>query len=62
MEDKRVINGTYSESERKDEWYGTYYQCNECGFTFMVEFDLPKCSCPACGRYLIWDKADDDNE
>ena len=59
MENEKKIEGTYYESKEKDEWYGTYYTCNECGFNFMLEYDLDKCYCPGCGKYLIWNEAPD---
>jgi predicted RNA-binding Zn-ribbon protein involved in translation (DUF1610 family) len=53
-------NGTYCESNVQEEWFGHYYECNECGQRFMLSEDSDKCYCPGCGRYLIWNEAADE--
>ena len=55
--EERKIEGTYSDSAEQEEWYGYYYECNECGEAFMLSVDRNKCFCPGCGRYLIWKDA-----
>lgn len=56
MEEKK-LEGTYTESSIAEEWYGHYYECNECGQVFMLSSDSNKCFCPGCGRFLIWKDA-----
>ena len=56
MEEKK-LTGTYHESTEEETWIGRYYECNECGFAFMLQSDLTKCYCPNCGRYIIWNEA-----
>lgn len=57
----RKIEGTYTEQKEAD-WFGAAYECNECGAIFMTLYDEVKCFCPSCGRFLIWNEADKDEQ
>ena len=48
------IEGTFTESPDKDEWWGTYFTCNECDSYFMPGFDSENdiYYCPYCGKRL----------
>ena len=58
--EERKLEGTYCESTQTEEWYGHYYECNECGQKFMLNEDSDRCFCPGCGRYIIWNEAYDE--
>ena len=38
-------SGTFRTSKYREEWYGEYHICNECGATWMGDINY----CPNCG-------------
>ena len=46
------------EVHEKDEWYGPYLSCPECGTEWMADADKTH-YCPGCGRRVVWEVAAD---